>query len=159
MIKKSLGAKAFRKGALGAVHSTSHALGFACHIHHGTAIARMAVPVTQYNETLLKSPTQNQPELQEQTNRSIQKMQNLHSLFEKEGFVGENRNALSSSIQKFLNSVNLVSGIRDLVETQDNKKEFLQNLSLIASQDSCQTNLVKLNLEDYKSIFNHASTL
>jgi alcohol dehydrogenase class IV len=45
------GAKAFRKGDLGAVHATAHSIGALYHLHHGTSIARMAVPVLEFNQS------------------------------------------------------------------------------------------------------------
>jgi len=52
------GAKAFRKGDLGGIHATAHALGSKYHIHHGTSIGRMAVPVLLYNQERISAETQ-----------------------------------------------------------------------------------------------------
>ena len=52
------GAKAFRKGDLGAVHATAHAVGAKYHIHHGTSIGRMACPVLYYNQDRIGAETQ-----------------------------------------------------------------------------------------------------
>jgi len=81
------GAKAFRKGDLGGVHASAHALGALFHLHHGACIARMAVPVLEYSETMQDYP-------QEARERSSE----LVSIFKGAGVDAQNNDRLSAYV-------------------------------------------------------------
>jgi 4-hydroxybutyrate dehydrogenase len=133
------GAKAFRKGDLGGVHATAHALGAYYHIHHGAAIARMTVPVLEYT----------QPRATEETLQSYNK---VHQIFKNGGYGGD---SLAQSTKGFFNSFNIPLGLKELPV----KDGDIDKLSSMAASDPCQTNPVPLKLEDYKQIFVAASKL
>eukprot|EP01126_Amoeba_proteus_P049433 TRINITY_DN5780_c0_g1_i5.p1 TRINITY_DN5780_c0_g1~~TRINITY_DN5780_c0_g1_i5.p1 ORF type:complete len:316 (-),score=51.27 TRINITY_DN5780_c0_g1_i5:77-1024(-) len=133
------GAKAFRKGDLGGIHATAHTIGSLFHLHHGTAIARMMVPVLRFNESKIGH-----------TGCDGGKFQQLHDIFLKHGYTGS---SLSVSVLNFLSQFGIPTGIRDLKDPETN----IATLSLVASQDPCQTNPVPLTLEDYRLIFESAS--
>jgi alcohol dehydrogenase class IV len=133
------GAKAFRKGDLGGVHATAHALGAYYHIHHGTAIARMTVPVLEYD----------QPRASEETLASFKQ---VHNIFTKGGYAGE---TLAQSTKGFFSSFGIPLGLKELPV----KDGDIDKLSSMAASDPCQTNPVPLKLDDYKSIFTYASKM
>jgi len=153
LVAASLGAKAFRKGSLGAVHSTAHSLSFASHLHHGTAIARMSFPVTHYNEELLSS---SELKSQDSTTSSLSKFESLYNLFDKNGFKASGKHKLSTAIKQFVEKVGLKAGISDLLPSSS-VDSFLQNLAVVSSKDGCQTNMVPLKEADYRKIFDFAS--
>eukprot|EP01121_Diplochlamys_sp_Union-15-3_P003981 TRINITY_DN1393_c0_g1_i1.p1 TRINITY_DN1393_c0_g1~~TRINITY_DN1393_c0_g1_i1.p1 ORF type:complete len:371 (-),score=72.30 TRINITY_DN1393_c0_g1_i1:84-1196(-) len=127
------GAKAFRKGDLGAIHATAHALGAKHHLHHGTAIARMSTPVIAYNESKINA-------------EQAKVFKVVEGLYNECGWTGS---SLSDVNAKFIKHLNLPVGFEGLkVEETD-----LSELALLAMQDGCQTNIVPLNTKDYYSIF------
>lgn len=157
LVAGSLGAKAFRKGSLGAVHSTAHSLSFASHLHHGTAIARMSFPVTHYNETLLHSRTKD-----EETQSSLSKFGLLYDTFHSYGGFSasspSDRHKLSQVISQFIESCGLKVGVKDLLPSSSSERnKLLEDLAQVSFKDACQTNLVRLSLEDYRNIFKLAA--
>lgn len=132
------GAKAFRKGDLGAVHATAHTIGALHHLHHGEAIARMTVPVFRYNETRASDETS-------------KKFGNIREIFNKHGYKGA---TLSEAVSSFLKTLNLPYGLEGLEHHND-----WDNMAEIASKDGCGTNPVQLGVADYKNIFIDAAKL
>jgi len=132
------GAKAFRKGDLGAVHATAHTIGALYHLHHGEAIARMTVPVFKYNEARASPET-------------AKKFDNIRKIFNEHGYQG---NSLSAAVASFLTSMKLPNGLQGLEHHND-----WDNMAQIASHDVCGTNPVKLTEADYKNIFIDAAKL
>jgi len=130
-----LGAKAFRKGDLGGIHATAHAIGARYHLHHGTAIARMAVPVLAWNE--------------ERADVELRrKLETVKRIFEKISGGGR----LSEIIEIFLGSLKLDVGLRGLPLTEKD----IPVLAELAAKDGCQTNPVLLGVQDYNQIFMNA---
>jgi alcohol dehydrogenase class IV len=133
------GAKAFRKGDLGGVHATAHSLGAFYHLHHGTAIARMSVPVLKYNAERMS----------EETRKAFG---SVHEIFKKGGYAGA---TLADSTAKFLAPLGIPLGLKELpVQSGD-----IEKLAKIAANDPCQTNPVPLKEQDYKSIFESANRM
>jgi alcohol dehydrogenase class IV len=132
------GAKAFRKGDLGAVHATAHTIGALHHLHHGEAIARMTVPVFRYNETRASDETS-------------KKFDNIREIFNKHGYKGA---TLSESVSSFLKTLNLPYGLEGIEHRND-----WDNMADMASKDGCGTNPIKLSVDDYRKIFLDAAKL
>lgn len=132
------GAKAFRKGDLGAVHATAHTIGAIHHLHHGEAIARMTVPVFRYNETRVAPET-------------AEKFNNIRGIFNKHGYQGAK---LSEAVSAFLKTLQLPYGLQGL----DHQNAW-DKMAEMASKDGCGTNPVKLSVADYKNIFMDAAKL
>jgi len=133
LIAALYGAKAFRKGSLGSIHACAHALGALFHLHHGTCIARMSVPVLKYNESKVTS---------------LEKFQTINKIFHKYGFKEKN---LSESVEKFLKLFDIPQGLLGIKPNDRNVD--LEKLIDMATSDGCQTNPVHLNRDDYKKIF------
>lgn len=133
------GAKAFRKGDLGGIHATAHALGAYYHLHHGTAIARMSVPVLKYNAERM-------------TDETRKAFGTVHEIFKKGGYAGA---TLADSTAKFIAPLGIPLGLKELpVKAGD-----LAKLAAIAANDPCQTNPVPLKEADYSAIFESANKL
>jgi alcohol dehydrogenase class IV len=128
------GAKAFRKGDLGAIHATAHALGAHYHLHHGTAIARMITPVVEFNERRAKGPL-------------IQKFQHVNRIFNDNGYQSS---SLSENLREYLQQFPLPTGLTELKVGHSD----LEKLASLAATDPCQTNPIPLSPSDYTSIFN-----
>jgi len=131
------GAKAFRKGDLGAVHATAHSIGALYHLHHGTAIARMSVPVLEFNESKAN------PDLKDKFDR-------IRQIFNKAGVEGD---SLSKVIKEFLKRVKLPLGLSGI----DVQPGHIEKLVQLAVNDGCQTNPIRLAAADYKVIFTNAT--
>lgn len=127
------GAKAFRKGSLGGIHATAHAIGAYYHLHHGAAVARMSIPVMEYTQTFDNAETKANYE-------------KIHQLFSEHGYEGKD---CSSSVQKFISAFNIPVGLEQLpVQPGD-----IDALAKLAAGDPCQTNPIHLTEKDYFSIF------
>jgi len=134
------GAKAFRKGDLGGVHATGHAIGATYHLHHGTSIARMSVPVLKFNEEESKDHTETK-----------QKFETMLQIYNSHGIKGKK---LHECVGKLLKSLNLPIGLTGL---NISSKAELEKLADLASKDPCQTNPVKLDYKKYLQIFDMAN--
>eukprot|EP01127_Copromyxa_protea_P010988 TRINITY_DN2732_c3_g1_i1.p1 TRINITY_DN2732_c3_g1~~TRINITY_DN2732_c3_g1_i1.p1 ORF type:complete len:277 (-),score=36.15 TRINITY_DN2732_c3_g1_i1:2-832(-) len=130
-----LGAKAFRKGDLGGIHATAHSVGAFYHLHHGTAIARMIVPVLKFNEA---SP-QAIPE----------KFELIRQIFISQGYQGA---TLSACVSNFMGQFPIPTGLKELSVSDTD----IEKLTELASIDPCQTNPVSLTRHDYRQIFDSA---
>lgn len=130
------GAKAFRKGDLGGIHAAAHALGAHFHLHHGTAISRMMVPVVQFNEKKARGAL-------------IPRFEKIHALLIANGYKGE---TLSASLEAFLKQFNIPVGLQGLKITDQD----LDQIANLANSDPCQTNPIPLAHADYTTIFNQA---
>jgi len=135
------GAKAFRKGDLGGVHATGHAIGATYHLHHGAAIARMSVPVLTFNEQASKGNA----ELEK-------KFAQMLEIYNKHNFAGKN---VHDCVRQLLESLQLPLGLRGL----NVQKGDLEKLAQLAANDGCQTNPVKLDQAKYLTIFEMAKAL
>jgi len=132
------GAKAFRKGDLGGVHASAHAIGSVYHVHHGTAIARMSVPVLKWNEMRADEELK-------------KKLEVVRGIFEENGFKGK----FSEMLKVFLKAMGMELGLSGLkVSDKD-----ISTLAELASKDGCQTNPIPLGVQDYKEIFKDASRM
>jgi len=130
------GAKAFRKGDLGAIHATAHSIGALYKLHHGTAIARMSVPVLEFNESKADEVLK-------------EKFENVRKIFNQKGIEGDR---LSVVIKDFLKRVKLPLGLSGIYVSSGD----VEKLAQLASVDGCQTNPIRLSASDYKVIFNNA---
>ena len=144
------GAKAFRKGDLGGVHATAHALGAAFHLHHGECIARMSVPVLAHSETRDNYSAE-----------AKEKSEFLRDLVNGErGTVGGAiPTTLSSAVADFLSEFSGAGvrvGISDLVDAERFESQ-IDELVRLATSDGCQTNPVALGENDYRQIFTDAA--
>ena len=153
------GAKAFRKGDLGAIHATAHALGSVFHgLHHGECIHRMFLPALSFNEPRVSGDTKD-------------RFEDVRHLFQKHGFKG---GTLTDAAASFLAAFKLPKGLEGLppplhsstaptsdtsnvgvVFPQDDPID-LDLLALRAFKDSCNTNPVPMTVSDYKRIFQTA---
>jgi len=131
LIASLYGAKAFRKGSLGGVHATAHALGAYFHQHHGTCIARMSVPVLEFNEKSGVVP---------------EKFTLVKKLFDEKKIKGK---TLSESTKNFCTSLQLPLGLQGL----NVDEATLKKLTDLAVADGCQTNPVPLTADNYSEIF------
>mmetsp|Transcript_22866 Transcript_22866/g.34115 ORF Transcript_22866/g.34115 Transcript_22866/m.34115 type:complete len:471 (-) Transcript_22866:33-1445(-) len=152
------GAKAFRKGDLGGVHASAHAIGSMLHLHHGDCIARMSVPVLAYSEMHPNLPEDGKSRINRLT-ETIRETAELPS-----GDPQSLQPLLSDSIHAFLRPMQesgLVNvGIKDLVEKDvTTQHKFFEDLATTASEDGCQTNPVPLHKKDYERIFAMAATI
>lgn len=134
------GAKAFRKGALGGVHATAHALGAHAHIHHGACIGRMSQAVLAHTIAHPNCPAE-----------TTEAYNTVRALFDTAG-IGAGL-ALDRQVGLFLESLQLPQGIRDL----QLKPADIDTLVGLAVGDPCQTNPVRLSREDYVAIFSSAN--
>jgi len=132
-----LGAKAFRKGDLGGIHATAHSVGAFFHLHHGTAIGRMMVPVLKFNESKAS------PDL------IREKFEPLKQVFTSKGYSGS---TLSACVTNFMAQFPIPTGLKELPLSPNT----LEQLSELAHIDPCQTNPVSLTKEDYRQIFDSA---
>jgi len=133
LIAALYGAKAFRKGSLGSIHACAHSLGAYYHLHHGTCIARMAVPVLKYDESKITN---------------LEKFNIVNQIFQKYGY---KEKSLSANVEKFFKKFDIPIGLSGL--KPKNKTTDLEKLIDMATNDGCQTNPIRLNREDYKKIF------
>jgi len=128
------GAKAFRKGDLGGIHATSHGIGAYYHVHHGTSIGRMAVPVLRFNESKIAN------ELWQS------KFDTILKIFNKNGVAGDK---LSDAVYNFLNQFGIKFGLNGLNVTEKD----VEALTAMATKDPCQTNPFSLKEADYRKIY------
>lgn len=127
------GAKAFRKAALGGVHATAHSIGAHYHLHHGSAIARMALPVMRYT----------QERASDETNAAYN---TVSDMFIASGYNGGN---CVESCGAFMQPFGIPVGLAELpVQSND-----IDTLTQLSSNDPCQTNPVVLQSQDYEAIF------
>lgn len=131
------GAKAFKKGELGGIHATAHALSDVFNIHHGEAVARMAVPVLTYNEQYADSET-------------AQKIEHLLQLFRAAGIIEP---TISSAVNNLITKGGVEFGLNGL----DFSSKDIQKLCDLAIQDMFKLNPVPLNDISYRDIFHMAS--
>jgi alcohol dehydrogenase class IV len=127
------GAKAFRKGSLGGIHATAHSIGAHYHLHHGTAVARMSIPVMEYTQTFDD----------EETKAAYEK---VRQLFVEHGYEGK---TCSSAVQKFLSEFDIPVGLDKLPVAPGD----IDLLAKMAANDPCQTNPIPLHEQDYHKIF------
>lgn len=130
------GAKAFRKGDLGAIHASAHALGSKYHLHHGESIGRMSVPVLIYNQRMAAEET-------------LKKFSEMLSYFEASGYSG---NTLAEAVYKFIQEGGIEYGIKDM----QLKKTDITRLAQLATADPCSTNPVPMTVDAYKEVFDIA---
>ncbi|GAB5364263.1 hypothetical protein AAMO2058_000954800 [Amorphochlora amoebiformis] len=142
------GAKAFRKGDLGGVHASAHALGAHYHWHHGECIARMAVPVLSYSEE--------QPGF---ANAAKIRAESLADLICVNSETNDRKERLSMCVEDLLSQF-CDDGLLTMgVPETKGDAQLLETLSKAAAADGCQTNPVPLSQEDYFSIFTRASSM
>ena len=132
------GAKAFRKGSLGGIHATAHALGAYYHLHHGAAVARMSIPVMEYTQTFDDA----------ETKAAYEK---IRQIFSEHGYEGKD---CSSSVKKFISEFQIPEGLTGLTVASTD----LAALAKLAAGDPCQTNPIHLNEQDYLKIFQGKNT-
>jgi alcohol dehydrogenase class IV len=141
------GAKAFRKGDLGGVHATAHAVGALYHLHHGECIGRVMAAVVAHSEL---SPALAAPEKAA--------IAQLVDVFKQNGVAAASgsKTPLADALETWLRSVGAQVGLGSLKEKAD--APTLPELAAAAAQDGCQTNPVALNETDYTAIITKLAT-